>query len=139
VPGIFGRFADKALQDFKPTNPISVFKTARDTDWEGVLGKQPAQTIKNAAMQAMHLRSPEIAESLKEVNEIPGIARVSRLSGINFPNRITYYGRVWTGTQIGTLTTDAVDKTNSVLTHFGKEIPGYERLKEQATKAIPGL
>jgi hypothetical protein len=139
VPGIFGKFADKALQDFKPTNPVGVFKTARDTDWENVLGKQPAQTIMNAVKQAMHMRSPEIAESLKEVNEIPGIARVSQLSGINFPNRITYYGRVWTGTQLGALTTDAVDKANSVLTHFSKDIPGYDGLKGKATKAIPGL
>ena len=139
VPGIFGKFADKALQDFKPASPVSAFKTVRDTDWENVLGKQPAQTIKNAAMQAIHMRSPEIAESLKEVNEIPGIARISRLSGINFPNRITYYGRVWTGTQVGGLTTDVVDKTNSVLTHFGKDIPGYDQLKGKATKAIPGL
>jgi hypothetical protein len=139
IPGIFGKFADNAFQDFKPTNPVSVFKTARDTDWENVLGKQPAQTIKNAFMQAVHMRSPEIAESLKEVNEIPGIARVSRLTGINFPNRITYYGRVWTGTQVSSLTTDAVDKTNSVLTHFHKDIPGYDQLKWKATKAIPGL
>ena len=42
VPGIIGKFADKALQDFKPANPVSAFKTVRDTDWESVLGKQPA-------------------------------------------------------------------------------------------------
>jgi hypothetical protein len=139
VPGIFGKFADKTFQDFKPANPVSAFKTVRDTDWDSVLGKQPVQTITNAVKQAVHMRSPEIAESLKEVNEIPGIARVSRLSGINFPNRITYYGRVWTGTQLGALTTDAVDKTNSVLTHFHKDILGYDQLKGKATKAIPGL
>lgn len=139
VPGVIGQFADKALQDFKPVNPVSVFKTARGTDWENVLGKQPVQTITNAVKQAAHMRSPELSESLREVNEIPGIARISRLSGINFPNRITYYGRVWTETQVSALTIDAVDKANSVLTHFGKDIPGYDELKGKATKAIPGL
>ena len=137
VPGIIGKFADKTLQDFKPANPVSAFKTVRDTDWDSVLGKQPVKTITNAIKQAAQMRSPEIAESLKEVNEIPGIARVSRLSGINFPNRITYYGQVWTGTQVGALTTDAVDKANSVLIHFHKDIAGYDQLKGRATKAIP--
>ena len=139
VPGIIGKFAEKTFQDFKPANPVSAFKTVRDTDWESVLGKQPVQTITNAVKQAAHMRSPEIAESLKELNEIPGIARVSKLTGINFPNRITYYGRVWTGSQIGSLTIDAVDKADSALNYFHQDIPGYDRLKEHATKAIPGL
>lgn len=139
VPGIFGKFADKALRDFKPANPVSAFKTVRDTDWESVLGKQPVQTITNAVKQAAHMHSPEIAESLKELNEIPGIARVSKLTGINFPNRITYYGHVWTGSQIGSLTIDAVDKADSALNYFHQDIPGYDGLKEQATMTIPGL
>jgi hypothetical protein len=139
VPGIIGKFADKALQDFKPTNPVSAFKTVRDTDWENVLGKQPVRTITNAVKQAAHMRSPELADSLKEVNEIPGIAKISRLSGINFPNRITYYGRVWTGTQVSALTIDAVDKADSVITFLHKDFPVYDQLKDHATKAIPGL
>ncbi|HEX3516079.1 MAG TPA: hypothetical protein VHT26_18975 [Trebonia sp.] len=138
VPGIIGKFAQKGLQDFKPLSPVSAFKTARDTDWESVLGKQPVQTITNAVKQAAHLRSPEIAESLKELNEIPGIAKVSRLTGINFPNRITYYGRVWTGTQVGSLTTDTVGKVDSALNYFHIDVPGYDWLKEKTTAGILG-
>ena len=55
------------------------------------------------------------------------------------PTGSRHYGRVWTGTQVGALTIDAVDKADSVLTYFHQDIPGYDQLKEQATKAIPGL
>ena len=48
------------------------------------------------------MRSPEIAESLQELNEIPGIANTARVSGINFAENITHYGHLWTGAQIGT-------------------------------------
>lgn len=113
-----------------------MIKTVRDTDWENVLGKQPAQTIKDAVKQAFHMRSPEIAQSLRELEEVPGIANVSQLSGINFANSITHYGHLWTGSQAGALTIDSVDKLDSVLNHFDIGVPGYDWLKEHATHAL---
>ena len=136
LPGVFGKLSRASVEDFKPTNPITVIKTVRDTDWENVLGKQPTQTIKDAVKQAFHMRSPEIAQSLRELEEVPGIANVSKLSGINFANSITHYGHLWTGSQAGALTIDSVDKLDSVLNHFDIGIPGYDWLKEQATHEL---
>jgi len=136
LPGAFGKLSRASVQDFKPASPVTLIKTVRDTDWENVLGKQPAQTIKDAVKQAMHMRSPEIAQSLKELEEVPGIANVSKLSGINFANNITHYGHLWTGSQAGALTIDSVDKLDSVLNHFDIGIPGYDWLKEQATHEL---
>jgi hypothetical protein len=47
------------------------------------------KTVKAATGQAAHMKSPELVESLKELKEIPGIARITKLSGINFPDAIT--------------------------------------------------
>jgi hypothetical protein len=133
IPGMAGKFADKVFQDFKPTSPVAVFNAIQDTDWENVLGKQPVQTITNAVRQAAHMRSPEIAESLEELNEIPGIANTARVSGINFAKNITHYGHLWTGTQVAALSVDSFDKLDSVLNYFDISVPGYDWLKEYAT------
>jgi len=45
LPGILGKFSEKALHDFSPENPVTAFKTIRGTDWENVLGKNPVKTI----------------------------------------------------------------------------------------------
>jgi hypothetical protein len=133
VPGIIGKFADKAYQDFKPVNPVTAVKTIRGTDWENVLGKQPVKTITSAVNQAMHMRSPEFADAQKELGEVPGLARITRLSGINFADAITRYNRLWVGDQVASLTIDAVDKADSVVNYFHGEIPGYDWVKEHAT------
>ena len=51
----------ESLQDFKPVNPVRVVKACEETDWENVLGEQPAKTIKDAVKQALHMQSPEFA------------------------------------------------------------------------------
>ena len=132
LPGILGKFAQKAYQDFKPTNPITAFRTIQDTDWESVLGQRPVQTITNAVRQAVHIKSPEFTESLKKLNELPDIAKITKLSGINFPNAIIRYSHIWTRTQVASLTVDAVDKVDSVLNYFHVDVPGYDWAKEYA-------
>ncbi|MGH3252951.1 MAG: hypothetical protein ACRDOI_42995 [Trebonia sp.] len=133
LPGILGKFSEKALQDFKPANPIGAVKTIRGTDWASVLGKQPGRTITSAVNQAIHMRSPEFAQAQKELKEVPGLARITKLTGINFPNAITRYNHLWVGDQVASLSIDAVDKTDAVLNYFHKEIPGYDWVKEHAT------
>jgi hypothetical protein len=133
LPGFAGKFPEQAVQDFKPANPVAAIKTVRDTDWESVLGKQPARTIMNAVKQAVHMQSPEIAESLKELNEVPGIEKISQFTEINFADKITHYGRLWTGAQVGALTFDAIDKADAVVNYFHADIPGFDWLKEHAT------
>jgi hypothetical protein len=133
LPGTIGKFSDKVLQDFKPTNPVTVVKAVRDTDWENVLGHQPVKTIKAAAGQAMHLKSPEFASSLKELEEVPDLARVVKVSGINFANAITRYNRLWTRNQVVTLGVDAADKVDSALNYFKIDVPGYDWVKAKAT------
>jgi hypothetical protein len=128
LPGILGKFSEKALHDFRPENPVTVFKAIKDTDWENVLGKSRVQTIKAAAGQAAHLKSPELAQSLKELKEIPGIARITKLSGINFPDAITHYNKLWTGTQITALSTDTADKIDKILSYW--HVPGADWLEE---------
>jgi hypothetical protein len=133
LPGIFGKFSGKTLlEDFTPENPVTVVKTIGDTDWENVLGKNPVKTITTAVKQAGQLKSPEFAESLKQLEEVPDIARITRLSGINFPDAITHYNRIWTGTQVAALGTDTADKIDSVLNYFHIEVPGYDSVKEHA-------
>jgi hypothetical protein len=132
LPGIFGKFSRETLQDFKPENPVTVVKTIGDTDWENVLGKNPVNTITTAVKEAAQLKSPELAESLKELEEVPDIGRITRLSGINFPNAITHYNKIWTGTQVAALGTDTADKIGSVLNYFHIEVPGYDSVKEHA-------
>jgi hypothetical protein len=51
----------------------------------------------------------EIAQSLKELNEIPDIANLSKLSGINCSESITHYGRLWTDTQAVTSPIEVTD------------------------------
>jgi len=97
------------------------------------LGKQPVKTITSAVSQAMHMRSPEFADAQKELGEVPGLARITRLSGINFADAITRYNRLWAGDQVASLTIDAVDKADSVVNYFHREIPGYDWVKEHAT------
>jgi len=133
LPGIFGKFSEEtALQDFKPANPVTAFKTIRDADWENVLGKNPTKIIKAAVKQAVLMKNPEFAESLKELEEIPDIARITKLSGINFPDAITRYNRVWVVTQATALGIDTVDKIDAVLNHFHVDVPGYDWVKEHA-------
>jgi hypothetical protein len=132
LPGIFGKLSKASAEDFKPASPVTAVKAIRDTDWESVLGKQPVQTITAAVKQAAHMSSPEIPQSLKELDEVPGIANVSKVSQINFAGSITHYGRLWSGTQVGALTIDSVDKLDSVLNYFDSNVPGYDWLKEQA-------
>jgi hypothetical protein len=79
------------------------------------------------------MKSPEFADAQKELKEIPGIAKIVRLTGINFPNVITHYNHVWVGDQVASLTIDAIDKTDSVLSYLHEEIPGYDWVKEHAT------
>jgi hypothetical protein len=133
LPGIFGKFNEKTFQDFKPANPVTEFKMIRDTDWGNVLGDKPVKTITAAVKQAAHMKSPEFAESLKELKEVPDIDRITKLSGINFPNAITHYNKIWVGTQVAALGTDAFDKLDLVLNHFHIDIPGYDWAKEHAT------
>jgi hypothetical protein len=139
VPGIIGKFADKAYRDFKPTNPVTVVKTIRNTDWGNVLGKQPVKTITTAVKQAAQMKSPEFIDARKELGEVPDLARITKLSSINFSDAITRYSRLWRGDQVASLTIDAVDKADSVVNYLHKEIPGYDSVKEKATKGIPGL
>ncbi len=133
LPGLIGKFSKKTFQDFKPANPIAAVKTVRNTDWENVLGKHPAKTIEAAANQAFHMRSPEFANSLKELNEVPDIVRVAKVSGIDFADVITRYNHLWVGNQVASLTIDAVDKVDSVANFLHHEIPGYDWAKEHAT------
>jgi hypothetical protein len=128
LPGILGKFSEKALHDFRPENPVTVFKAIKDTDWENVLGKSRVQTIKAAAGQAAHMKSPELAQSLKELKEIPDLARITRLSGINFPDAITHYNKVWTGTQAAALSTDTADKIDKILSYW--HVPDADWLEE---------
>jgi hypothetical protein len=132
LPGIFGKFSEKALQDFVPTNPVTAFKTIREPDWENVLGKNPVKTITAAVGQAAHMKSPKFTESLKELEEVPDLARIMKLSGINFPDAITHYNKVWVGTQVAALGTDTADKIDSVLNYFHVDVPGYDWVKEHA-------
>lgn len=132
LPGILGKFGDKVLQDFRPTSPVAAFKTVRDTEWESVLGKQPANKIISAVGQVIRMKSPEFIDAQKELQEIPGLARIIKLTGVNFTSAVTRYNHLWVGDQVASLTIDAVDKTDSVLNYFHKEIPGYDWLKEHA-------
>jgi hypothetical protein len=134
LPRFFGKLGKASLQDLKPTNPVTVVKTIQNTDWDDVLGARPVKMITAAVNQAVHMRSPEFADSQKELKEVPGLARIMKLTGINFPDAITHYNHLWVGDQVSSLTIDAVDKTDSVVNHFfHQEIPGYDWLKEQAT------
>ncbi|HEY6497442.1 MAG TPA: hypothetical protein VIZ43_29540 [Trebonia sp.] len=133
LPGVLGKFAEKIGQDFKPVNPPTAVKAIRETDWENVLGKQPVKTIKAAATQALRMKSPEFINARNELNEVPGLARITKLTGIDFSGAITRYNHLWVGDQVASLTIDAVDKTDSVLSHFHIDIPGYDGLKERAT------
>jgi hypothetical protein len=132
IPGIFGKFSEKAFQDFKPTSPVTAFKTIRETDWENVLGKNPVKTIKAAGGQAAHMKSPEFIQSLKELKEVPDLARITKLTGINFPDAITHYNHIWVGTQVASLGVDTVDKIDSALSYFHIDVPGYDWVKEHA-------
>jgi hypothetical protein len=132
IPGIFGKFGTKSLKDFKPANPVTAVKAIGDTDWGTVLGKNPVKTITAAVGQTAHMKSPEFAESLKELKEVPDLARIIKLSGINFPDAITHYNHVWVGTQVAALGTDTADKIDSVLNHFHIGVPGYDWVKEHA-------
>lgn len=44
-----------------------------------------------------------------------------------------------TGKLVRVLTIDAADKADSVITFLHKDFPVYDRLKDGATKGIPGL
>jgi hypothetical protein len=133
LPGILGKFGEKALEDFKPTNPVTAVRTIRDTEWEKVLGKQQVKTITAAVKQAVRIKSPEFTQSLKELNEVPDIARITRLSGVNFADAITHYNKIWARTQAASLTIDTVDKADQVLNYFNAHVPGYDWVKEHAT------
>jgi hypothetical protein len=134
LPGLFGKLDKASLQDFKPTNPVTVVKAIQDTDWKVVLGGRPVKTITAAVNQAAHMRSPEFADSQNELKEVPGLAKVIKLTGINFPNVLTHYNQLWIGSQIGSLTIDAVDKADSAANYlFHAGIPGYDWVKEKAT------
>jgi hypothetical protein len=132
LPGLFGKLGKASLQDFKPASPVTAVKAIRDTDWKDVLGERPVKTITAAVNQAVHMRSPEFASSQKELKEVPGLATIMKLTGINFPNAITHYNRLWAGGQIGALTIDAVDKADAVVNYFHEDIPGYDWVKEHA-------
>jgi hypothetical protein len=134
LPGFLGDLSEKAaLKDFTPENPLTDLKTIRETDWSNVLGKNPVKTIRAAVGQAAHLKNPEFADALKELEEIPDIERITKLSGINFPNAITHYNKIWVGSQVAALGTDALDKLDLVLNHYHIDIPGYDWLKEYTT------
>src|SRR5450756_587942 len=130
LPGLFGKLSKESLQDFKPASPVTAFKTVQDTDWESVLGEHSVKTITAAVRQAAHISSPEFSQSLKELDEVPGIAKITKLTGIQFADSITRYGQLWTKTQAAALGIDAFDKLDSVLNYFDIHIPGYDQAKE---------
>ena len=134
LPGILGKFADKAMQDFKPTSPLTVAETIRDADWEKAFGGHPFRTVLSAVKQAIFMKSPEFADAQHELKEIPGLARLTKLTGVDFGGAVTRYNHLWVGDQVTSLTVDLVDKTDAVVNHFfHKEIPGYDWVKEHAT------
>ena len=133
LPGVLGKFAEKAVQDFKPTSPVAVVNAIRDTDWENVLGAQPVRTITAAVRQAVQMKSPEFINARNELSEVPGLVRIIKLTGIDFSGAITRYNHLWVGDQVASLTVDAVDKTDSVLNYFHIDVPGYDKVKERAT------
>jgi hypothetical protein len=133
LPGILGKFGEKALEDFKPASPVTAARTIRGTDWETILGKQQVKTITAAVKQAARIKSPEFTQSLKELGEVPDIARITRLSGVNFADAITHYNKIWARTQAASLTIDAVDKADQVFNYFNIPVPGYDWVKEHAT------
>ena len=132
LPGILGKFSDKALADFTPVSPVSVIKTIRGTDWEAALGNHASKTLTTAITQAAHMESPEFTESLDKLEEIPDLSRIVKLSGINFPQAVTRYNQLWVGAQVTALGTDVADKVDSVLNYFHVEVPGYDWVKEHA-------
>jgi hypothetical protein len=133
LPGFFGKFAEKAAQDFKPVNPVTAVTAIRDTDWENVLGDQRVKTITAAVEQALLMKSPEFDSARQELSEVPGLARITNLTGINFTGAITRYNHLWAGDQVASLAIDAVDKTDSILNYFHIDVPGYDWAKEHAT------
>jgi hypothetical protein len=132
LPGLLGKFSDKALADFTPTSPLSVIKTIRDTNWEQALGSDATKTVTTAIEQAAHMESPEFTESLGKLKEVPDLARITKLTGINFPQAVTHYNELWVGTQVTALGTDVADKVDSVLNYFHVGVPGYDWVKEHA-------
>jgi hypothetical protein len=130
--GLLGALSKISIRDFVPRGPGSLFKVARETDWESVLGKQPFRTIREATWQALRFRSPEIDESLKELNEIQDVGKLSKVAGVNFADNITHYGHLWRRSQVIALGSDITDKIDSVLNHFHINIPGYDWAKERA-------
>ena len=133
LPGFLGKLSRESLQDFRPVSPARLVKEFQETDWKDVLGERPASTIKDAVSQALHMKSPEFADSQKELGEVPGLAKIMKLTGINFPNAITHYNHLWVGDQVASLTIDAVDKVDAVASYLHKEIPGLDWAKEKAT------
>ena len=45
---------------------------------------------------------PAVTQSLKELKEVPDLARIIKLSGINFPDAITHYNRAGNQDKAGT-------------------------------------
>lgn len=78
------------------------------------------------------MKSPEFIQSLKELKEVPDLARIIKLSGVNFPDAITHYNHIWVDTQVVALGTDTADKIDSVLNYFHINVPGYDWVKEHA-------
>ncbi len=132
LPGILGKFSDKALADFAPVNPVSVIKTIGGTDWATALGSHASKTITTAITHAAHMESPEFTESLAKLGKVHDLARIVKLSGINFPRAVTRYTPLWAGAQGTALGTDVADKVDSVLNYFHVEVPGYDWVKEHA-------
>lgn len=133
LPGKLGRFGKESQADLKPVSPQAVWKALANTPWKTALpgdARGIVATLGKGAGQALHLTSPEITSSLDELREIPGIGTAARVSGVQFADNVIHYSHLWTDTQITAIGADTIDKLNSVLTHFGSQIPGYDQLKE---------
>jgi hypothetical protein len=133
LPGFLGKFTERAVLDFSPVNPVTAIKTMRTTDWENVLGEQPVKAITDAVKQTILMKSPEFINVKTELSEIPDVARITKLTGINFTGAITHYNHLWIGDQVTSLAMDAVGKTDSILNYFRIDFPGFDRAKEFLT------
>jgi hypothetical protein len=130
MPGRLGKFE---LSDFKPVNPVTAWRAFADADWKQAFETGVTKTLKVAAQNGFRLQSPEIAEAISELKEIPEFQAVKDLSDIPFQETIMHFGTLWKVDQSIALSTDAVDKLNSVVEHFGGEIPPLHWLEEKTT------
>ena len=124
---------DVDKSDFNPVNPATAWHTLMDTDWKEAFSEGTVKVLKAAMQNGFRLQSPEIAEAMSELKEVPQFSLVSELSGIPFQRFIASYGTRWTADQSIALGTDTLDKLNGVVEHFGGEIPPLHWLEGKTT------